>query len=1362
MAKSAANIPNSDEDSVDSSGDDGAAGPSKLRIDVDVPGKRRSRVTIIGRTLLACLLVVLVNEGHARYFYGKSLEAIRDAVAAHREVNPDADDGLPLAEVEPLVSGLPRRLDRYYVSDPVRLITYFSLFRTYAIRLELDEHRNIDTLETGAWKEGRYSVEPVTIGQHLEASGYDIPRRPGYSSTTGDVVQLDFGLQLNHRRANYGYPSNLHRELFRQAFLIAARDELQLGTRDVNFGESILMVKQPRDGHEPLHLFVQNRPRIGGYNLFLGQGSVDALTDVAELVVELPPDSSVEVVVAEAERLSRTVFVEWLGKAVFSGKANKVVKTGALPDVAVAAVPILNSVAQLTVLRSVHSAIRSQGESPERLTALSGAYAVYGELADHFLAPIPDAARARALLYAERLIHRSPDLAIAHFGRARVRTIVGLHSEGLEDIEQGRVLQNQSDGVVGREIGLAVDDWLETIEASCHGDVAALLRQTQTPGTRVTAPLAALLRMQHATALADHASIAVAAERMLALEPAQALALSRLAAGSSSGSETDRLENALAAHSRMISEYSQRLTGFDDATRKFMASVPESVEDCVAWRVALRDQLGKLDEQIADGNVDDDGEPSLSALEGFVRQTGFLQAVHSIESQHYPRNFTPQERIDLYFPLAAGHDYDEWFLSYSPDSQVAWDALRSSWSMNTPLYSYWSRNCTRLVDLYEAWTLSRIGINRRRKTMVESTSGFFQDLAWKTRHGESRDQCREAARELAKVSPDSEASTVALLTLDWARIEEQVETLEERFARSPKVQMELGRGHLQSMRFDDAERCLKRSLSLRPDREVARLLAECYLEQDDEDRWLIQMRLAGQLESDSLESYSVSSEIAYTLLSRGKPQRALPFAVRAASSNSQWGIDVLATCHEALGDFSKAYNYRRQSAEAYGDALSLYFWCRRTGRGNLPEATAGIAGETLAGLKTAESPKRCAVYLVYSMINDDPLPGLSSLLHALRYGAVDEGPWSRLLIEQAYYDYGKTVPDRSYEADNDNKVLPPYSQEEMSERRLQMTMQCLFNCQDAGLATEPAQFYIELRRSIIDPAKQPLNLKRMDWIIRNYGAAGSRTNMWYFIGKVLLREGRKDEAIRYFKLAASSRYSYKYNAVLAGHELVKLGLKAEPVRPTEFEGDEASLIRWYDAASVFGAKGEVDRAILRLEKIVELDATWAPAHFYLAGLRRSQGNEHLAIEHFDEAIRLEPEQPDIRVSRGRAFYAIGNLEGSIADYKKALELEPGYEDAHWLLGMIRAAAPDDELRDGAAAVRHAESIDHYGLNREYDRHELLAAAHAENGDFEAAAQFFEKSSAKSAGGYDAYRQRAADYKAGKPYRLKVPVEMSEE
>jgi tetratricopeptide (TPR) repeat protein len=1375
MAKSDANIPNSDEHSVDSSGGGGAAGPSKLRVDDDVPGKRRSLVTIIGRTLLVCLVALLLMEVHARHYYGKSLEAIRHAVQAHRERNPDDEDGLPLTAVEPLITGLPRRLNQYHVSKPVHLVTYFSFFRTYAIRLELTSDRNIDTLQTGEWEKGRYSDDPVTISQHLTAKGYDVPRQPGYAPDRGAVVQLKFGRKTRRHRYRRGAVANhLCRELFRQAFLIAARDELQLRTRDVNFGEELWKIERPPEDTEPLELLVESRSESGGFSLLLYRGTADLVEDLEELDVELDEDASVEAVVSAAERLSRTTFVEWLKTRRFTGRANDVVDFGDIPEEAESSSEFLTTVSQLAAIRSVHESMRDAGESPERLTALSGAYAIFGELTDHLLHPMPAAARARALLYAERLVQRSPDSIMGRAGRARVRALVGLHAAALSDIDHLRIIQTDKENPKP-DLSVGVTNWLSTIETAARGDIAALEQQTAQEGVSVSAPLAALLQLQHASATGNRQVIISAAQRMLALEPSQGLAFDRLITTAAVGKERKRLSSILISTSQAMAQHSGRLAGLPDSLQKAMEKVPDSIEECALWRDFLDEEFRTFDEQVADGAVDDPSEPALRTVSALLRETGFLQAVRSIEFRDMsatgmgPDVEFLQDGFDRLRPFVRGHAAEEWFLSYSFDMEESWAALRKGWTPQAT-HDYWCRNSLPLLRRWAVWKLPPLRIARLQNQMVDGGAAVFGDLAWIVRHGLTGEQRRLAARRLLKVSPHSEVAVGAAVSGDWGFFEDQAVGWEEQFAKSAHVQAKLGEAWLKSMRFVEAERCLKRSFALSADHYVMKLLAQCALDQGEEELWLAEMDRAAELELSSCLTPIRGNDwglelIAPGLLRQGKPERALEYAERAANAGAARGPSVAAACYEAMGDFANAEKQIRIRREQYQILMDWYCWCHRTGYGDVRSAAATIPQEKLEELRTNPRSDACLLSMLHSQLNGDVKAAIKRLLLA-HNTSLGSGPESHLYLELLTLEYGKPVGD-PWEflndiAPEDNPNHRDVSPEKRRAEGLRLVLLSQASFIEKKQPTAPRQFFVELRRHLLSNERTPLNLQRLWWIVRAYGTAGFRTDMHYLIGRILLLDGRKDEALPYLELAATSPYSDRRNAVLAGFQLRKLGQPASPLRPTELKVDEAVLIRLYDEARAFGKDGEWQRAITRCERIVELAPDWAPAHFYLGQLWQDRGNDELAMQHFDEAVRIEPEIPDLRCTRGRLLQRQGKYSRAAVDYEKAVELDSRDYNAHWLLGMIRAAAPVDELRDSQAAFRHAEALDLDETGYDYNPNVLLAAAHAERGNFEAAIEFAGKPTYMGYLDRDASQRSIANYRAHKPHRLKVPAEKSGE
>src|SRR6185312_3700786 len=96
----------------------------------------------------------------------------------------------------------------------------------------------------------------------------------------------------------------------------------------------------------------------------------------------------------------------------------------------------LGFIEHFAVVRDLHDAIRGDGESPERLGALARAYAQLGILSEFHGHPAHKVYKARALLYAQRLLTRDPGSAWALRNRAFVRSIIGLHQEALDDLAE--------------------------------------------------------------------------------------------------------------------------------------------------------------------------------------------------------------------------------------------------------------------------------------------------------------------------------------------------------------------------------------------------------------------------------------------------------------------------------------------------------------------------------------------------------------------------------------------------------------------------------------------------------------------------------------------------------------------------------------------------------------------------------------------------------------------------------------------------------------------------------------------------------------------------------------------------------------
>jgi tetratricopeptide (TPR) repeat protein len=75
---------------------------------------------------------------------------------------------------------------------------------------------------------------------------------------------------------------------------------------------------------------------------------------------------------------------------------------------------------------------------------------------------------------------------------------------------------------------------------------------------------------------------------------------------------------------------------------------------------------------------------------------------------------------------------------------------------------------------------------------------------------------------------------------------------------------------------------------------------------------------------------------------------------------------------------------------------------------------------------------------------------------------------------------------------------------------------------------------------------------------------------------------------------------------------------------------------------------------------------------------RHKGNRDGAIADYTKAIELNPGFADAYVGRGIVYQVAGDRDRAIADYTKAVELNPDYSSAYLNRGNIFAAMGDQD------------------------------------------------------------------------------------
>ncbi len=158
-------------------------------------------------------------------------------------------------------------------------------------------------------------------------------------------------------------------------------------------------------------------------------------------------------------------------------------------------------------------------------------------------------------------------------------------------------------------------------------------------------------------------------------------------------------------------------------------------------------------------------------------------------------------------------------------------------------------------------------------------------------------------------------------------------------------------------------------------------------------------------------------------------------------------------------------------------------------------------------------------------------------------------------------------------------------------------------------------------------------------------------------------------------------------------------------------------------------RGEVDEAILHYREALRIRSSsgqnryrraLARAHSNLAGALLRKGNIDEAIAHSEMALKLRPEDADAHTNLGNALLQKGFADRAILHYEKALRTAPESAPTLNNLAQILATSSDAKFRNGNRAIQLAIQADRIsgGKNPAFIR--TLAAAYAEDGQFNAA------------------------------------------
>jgi tetratricopeptide (TPR) repeat protein len=178
-----------------------------------------------------------------------------------------------------------------------------------------------------------------------------------------------------------------------------------------------------------------------------------------------------------------------------------------------------------------------------------------------------------------------------------------------------------------------------------------------------------------------------------------------------------------------------------------------------------------------------------------------------------------------------------------------------------------------------------------------------------------------------------------------------------------------------------------------------------------------------------------------------------------------------------------------------------------------------------------------------------------------------------------------------------------------------------------------------------------------------------------------------------------------------------------------------------------------DLALADFERVTELEPANALAWCYVGTCRYLRAEPELAIGALTQSLNLQADDMLARNNRGAALFLLGRYAEAQADFVRTIELHPEFASAKKNLAWLRATCPDSQLRNGREAVELARQALDMTHSDQPAWLEVLAAAHAESGDFDSASDWQRQTIEQLQAADDSpTTQRLRMYQSRQPFR----------
>jgi tetratricopeptide (TPR) repeat protein len=832
---------------------------------------------------------------------------------------------------------------------------------------------------------------------------------------------------------------------------------------------------------------------------------------------------------------SREQLVELLKESGFKGEPVAFKESAPLPEGVEDLLAEMNFVSQFAAVEKIHRSMVKDGESPARLGGLVRGYANLAMLTRHHWDSSHVAFTARSLLYAERLNTMSDDPRLAQLHRAYALAIAGLHGMALQELSRLPALSD-------KEGATAIDPaWSKVIEPLCRFQDKPLQELTSDPALK---QLAAQLHFDmQSSYCVEPWNVAIVPAALKACPESYGIyhlmandspmMTQRQAVGAAPEIFGSRIPRRVAALDGIPSSVTELIGEQSGVQNSWIAQWIRGERESKAW--------SPVPTQVAEAlrKADDQPEPSFQVLAARISAEQFVEVANYLMVSSNAVEYSKKDLVDRFAPLVAGQPYTPFIQSYGIERYQEPEKLAELAGQITvrdprpnmqQMYNiFWNYSDTRGNQYCHLSEQALWQHDYTLPAMIGSLANV-NSTWWKADNLVSHFQ--RYVEDVRAISPHSPTALRLAINTTLKPTSEQLTEWEERGQSDPHALSEIAGLQNQREDFKAAIRCYDRYYELSPAYRTAVGLAEAYRSDGQEEHWLPALEDYLKQEDYSLGHAKIHEHIALDYIKKGKWADAESHALAAAQTWSAWGLELAGRVYEGLGRWDESEKWIREAVESYPtySGYHWYFWCRRTGRGDVDAARKEY--EKFLQLEWVQRPQQENYPWMAAMLSNEYQPALDML--QARQDYADDAYWQNHMLLLA-----KHVGNDALYAELTAKLVQQIEEQSSeSDPNLVAFYKLVLKLQQQGQLSDE-------------------EIAQADKLFDEFGPL-SKTSYCYFFGEQLALHGDSENAQKYWRIALDAGQYNKYNATLAGYRLAELNGTS---RPDTVESTDAEAVK---------------------------------------------------------------------------------------------------------------------------------------------------------------------------------------------------------